>query len=79
VPNPCHSAGFVNNPQHISLKMYDTSGKKIASTTNLDSGSNFTDTWIHWSRSPICQASPETLGSGLRAGCTRFVVRCPFA
>lgn len=39
------SAGFYHNPQHYSLIMYNSSGDVLATTNNLDSNSNFTNTW----------------------------------
>jgi len=42
------SAGFYNNPVHKSIQMSDLSsqgGHTLATTTNLDSDSNFTNTW----------------------------------
>jgi hypothetical protein len=39
------SAGFYNNPHHYSFTMYDSSGNVLATTTNLDSNSDFTNTW----------------------------------
>lgn len=43
---PGGSAGFVNNPHHYSIQMFDKSGNPLATTTNLDSDSDFTNTWV---------------------------------
>lgn len=43
------SAGFVSNPHHYGITMEDTSGIVLADTSNLDSQSNFTNTWAYCS------------------------------
>jgi hypothetical protein len=40
------SAGFVNNPNHYNLKMEGISGDTLATSSNLDSNSNFSNTWV---------------------------------
>ena len=44
------SAGFVNNPHHYSVTMVnDANTRALATTSNLNSNSDFTNTWRHCS------------------------------